>query len=289
MKKRNRGLFEIHFAILLVGMTGLFGKLITESAYFLVFSRMLLAFIGVGIYIKILGKSFKLNEAKDYRKIVYTGILLAVHWVSFFISIQISTVAIGLLSFSSFPIFTTFLEPIFFKEKIARINVLTALIVFAGLVIIIPEYDFSNNIFLGIIWGMLSGLAYSVLAIENRRLVSKYGAVNIVFYQNLFGAVFVFPLIFMDRIDLSANDIYFILILGLVCTALAHSLFINGLRFVKAQTASVITSMEPVYGVVFAFFLLGEIPPVRTILGGIIIILGIFINLKYHKSSQISY
>lgn len=285
MKKSTRGLLEIHIAIFMVGLTGLFGKLITEDAIVIVFGRMSITVLTLLLFSFILKRKLAIANLSTGIKLFYLGVLLAIHWGTFFHSISVSTVAIGLLSFSSFPIFTTILEPIYTKEKYKLVDFIIALIVFVGLVFIIPEWDFQNAKFQGILWGIISGFTYALLAIENKRMVGPVGTSTLVMYQNLFGMLVIIPFLFFVEMDLSSTDIYLLLILGVICTAFAHSLFVHGLKFISARTASLVTAMEPVYGILLAFFILSEIPTLRSVLGGVIIVSGIIINSKF--SSEI--
>jgi drug/metabolite transporter (DMT)-like permease len=94
----------------------------------------------------------------------------------------------------------------------------------------------------------------------------------ITFYQDFWATLFLLPFIFVLRPHLEGRDILLLLILGIFCTALAHSLFIKGMRLIKAQTAAIISSLEPVYGIIMALFVIKEIPSLRTVLGGIVIL-----------------
>jgi drug/metabolite transporter (DMT)-like permease len=200
------------------------------------------------------------------------GVILAIHWITFFHAIQISTVAVGLLTFSTFPVFVTFMEPYFFKEKLRRFDILTAGSVVLGLILVIPSLDFQNHITQGAFWGTVSGFTFAVLSILNRKYVSTYPSMMIVWYQNLIATIILLPFIFFDDLTLQATDFAMLALLGIFCTALAHALFIKSLVHIKTQLASITACLEPVYGIIFAFVLLGEIPTFRTILGGGIIL-----------------
>ena len=201
------------------------------------------------------------------------GILLAAHWTCFFYSIQISSVAVGLVTFSSFPLFVTFLEPFFFNEHLKTEDIIAACAVFAGIVLIIPDFNFSHNMTKGVFYGIASGLTFALLALVNRRNARESDSIAIAFYQNLFACFFlIIPCILTKGPVPVFSDLPYLMILGLACTALAHTLFIKSLAFIKAQTAAVISGLEPVYGIVFAFLLLNEIPATRTLAGGAVII-----------------
>jgi drug/metabolite transporter (DMT)-like permease len=112
--------------------------------------------------------SLRLHGWKDLLVLAISGAILAVHWFTFFLSIQVSTVAIGLLAFSTFPLFATFLEPIIFSERLHRRDVITALFVTIGLVLVTPSFDFGNHLTQGLLWGILSAFLYAVLSLLSR-------------------------------------------------------------------------------------------------------------------------
>jgi drug/metabolite transporter (DMT)-like permease len=136
----------------------------------------------------------------------------------------------------------------------------------------VPRFDAGERIFQGVVWGLAAGLSFAVLTLSNRRLAPRYPSPAIAFFEDAFAALFLLPFLFAGGVALSGRDWFLLAILGIVCTALAHTLFIRGMRRVRAQTASIISSLEPVYGIVLAFFLLGETPAPRTVAGGIVIL-----------------
>ena len=204
--------------------------------------------------------------------LVFLGIILAIHWTTFFHAIQISTVAVGLLTFSTFPVFVTFMEPCFFKEKLRRFDILTAGFVVLGLILVVPSFDFRNHVTQGAFWGTVSGFTFAVLSILNRKYVGTYSPILIACYQNWMAFITLFPLLFIKSLSIQPMDFLLLAVLGIFCTAVAHVLFIKSLVHIKTQLASITACLEPVYGIFFAFALLGEIPALRTILGGGIIL-----------------
>ncbi len=265
----------MHLAVFLFGFAGLFGKIIDLPAMIIVLGRVAFASLFLLLIILYRGESLKLQgRARLYLPIL--GLLLAIHWSTFFYSIQISTVAIGLITYSTFPIFTAILEPIAFREKMKKINIFLAFITFIGILLIVPNFDMSNNLTQGVIWGTISGFTFSLLTIVNRRYVREYSSLTLAFYQDGFAAIFLLPTIFFLTFTPSLNDFLYVVILGIVFTGLAHTLFIESLRRIKAHQASIIATLEPLYGIIFAFFLLNEIPAARTIIGGAIILIVCF-------------
>lgn len=275
MPDKIRSLIQINIAVLLFGLAGLFGKFLTVPAIGLVGGRTLFAFLTLGLILIWKKENFLFKERKEYFFFFLLGANLAVHWTAFFYSVQVSTVAIALLTYSTFPIFVTFLEPVLFQEQLKMRDILVALVVFGGLVFIVPEYTLSNNITLGILWGTLSGLTFALLSVLNRKYVRKHPAVTIAFYQNTFACLCTLPFMFLMNAPVPLHDLFFLLLLGVFCTALAHVLFIQSMIRLKAQLASIIAGLEPVYGIALAALFLDEYPNLRTLAGGCVILIAV--------------
>jgi drug/metabolite transporter (DMT)-like permease len=276
MKEKNKSLIEIHLAVFLFGMSGLFGKLLMLPPLIIVLGRVLFSSIFLLILILYLKEDIKLKEKNHYFYLITMGVILTIHWSTFFKSIQMSTVAIGLLTFSTFPVFVTFLEPYFFKEKIKFSDIIIAIVTFSGVILVVPKFKFGNNLTEGALWGIASGFTYAILSMLNRKYVKEYSSSVIVFYEQVVATAVLLPFCFLYKPEVLIKDILLLILLGVVFTGISHLTFINGLKKVKTQTAGIISSLEPVYGIIFAGFLLREIPTLREILGGIVILSTVF-------------
>lgn len=272
MNAKHKSLLKIHTAVLLFGLSGLFGKLIVLPAMIIVLGRVVFASGFLFLLLLYLKKSMRLDQPRDYGYMVIMGLLLAIHWSTFFLSIQVSTVAIGLLTFSTFPVFVTFLEPYFFQEKLVAADIAAAIVAFIGVVLVIPEFTLSNHFTQGGLWGVASGFTYALLSLLNRKYAGQYSGTVIAFYEQCMAAVWLLPFLFWHKPAVTSADIVLLVILGIVFTGIAHSLFINGLQNIKTRIAGIISCAEPVYGIVFATLLLQEIPTVRELAGGGIIL-----------------
>lgn len=271
-KAKRRGLLEIHIAVLFFGLAGLFGKLVFLPSTIIVLGRVFFATFFLSLVLIYVKQGIKLRKKRDYFFMALMGLTLAVHWVAFFQAIQVSTVAIGLLTFSTFPVFVTFLEPIFFRERLGLKDILVAFIAVLGVGLVIEGFEIRNSMTLGAIWGIVSGFTFALLSIMNRKYVKEYSSIVVAFYQDSIATVVLFPFLFVAAPVFRLTDIFLLFILGVVFTGLAHTLFIKGLSNVKAQKASIIASLEPVYGIVAAILLLGAIPTLRVVIGGVIIL-----------------
>ena len=269
---KNRNLTQIHLAVFLFGISGLFGKLLSLSPMIIVLGRVFFSSVFLLVVMFFLKKEIKLKHKKDYFYFVMMGLILAIHWSAFFKSIQVATVAIGLLIFSTFPVFVTFLEPYFFKEKIKIQDIVIAIITLLGVLLVVPKFQIGNNLTEGVLWGILSSFTYAILSMLNRKYVKEYSSVVIAFYEQFIATFVLIPFLFLIKPTFKSMDIVLLILLGVVFTAISHSLFINGLKNVKTQTAGIISSLEPVYGIIFALLIIGEVPTLREVLGGIIIL-----------------
>ncbi len=265
---RMAALVSLHAAVALFGFAGLFGKWIALSPTTIVLGRTVVAAIALGAVLAFRGQ----GHGRFEWRLAVSGALLAAHWVAFFQSIQIAGVAIGLLGFATFPVFVLLLEWIFLNRRTHAGDWALALIVTLGLLLILPDFQLSNKVVQGVMWGVLAGASFALLAVCNRVFAARREAREIAFWQNACAAVCLLPVLVLVPVIPSARDLGLILVLGLACTALAHTLFIRSLRVLSAHTASVVATMEPVYGIALAAVLLGEFPNTATLVGGVIIV-----------------
>lgn len=287
MKEESKNLLELHTAVLLFGLSGLFGKLLIIPAVLITLGRVIFANLAMCLFFKIRHVNVRLRAKKDYAALLLAGLLLAIHWTTFFMSVQFSTVAVAVLTYSTYPIFVTFLEPVMSKEKITLSNVIAAFVIFAGVLLIVPEFDLYNHATIGIVCGLAASMSYALISVLNRKYVGTYPGPVVTFYEQSTVAVLLLPaLLFPKDVSFfSTANIALLFLLGTVFTALAHSLFTCGLKTIRAQTAGIIASLESVYGVIAAAVFLGEIPTTKEIIGGVIILgTALWITLQAKKT-----
>ena len=289
MDIKTKSLLEIHLAVLLFGATGLFGKFLNIPAPFITLGRVFFASAALGLVFIFKKTDIKLNSKNDYYTIFALGTLLAFHWSAFYKSVQVSTVAIALLTFAAYPIFVTFLEPIMFKEKIKKMDIAFAFTMFFGVILIVPEFNLENNLTIGVLWGMSASIVFAAMSLLNRKFAANYSGSVIAFYEQGVAALVLSPLLFFSTPVMTTTDWGLIILLGVIFTGVAHSLFIGGMRAVRAQTAGMIASLESVYGIIFAAIIISEIPSTRELLGGAIILgTAAYSTLRASKESKIN-
>lgn len=280
----NKNILFLHIAVMLFGLSGVIGQFVEVPSVMVALGRVVCSSVLLFLVTVIKKDILKLNSKKDYGLIILTGIVMAVHWTTFFQSIQVSSVAIGTITFSTFPLFLTFLEPLIFHEKLRRQSIFTAVILFIGVVITIPEFSMENNTTVGIVWGMICSFTYAVMTLANRYFSSRYSGRIICLYEQGTAAITLLPALFIVKTQWRAPDIIGVAFIGFICTAFAYSLYVSAQKNVKAQTAGIISGMETVYGIIYALLFLGEIPSVRELVGGIVILgVAMYSSLKSDK------
>lgn len=283
----GRGILSANIAVLFFGLAGVLGKLSVLPSPLIVLGRVV--FAGAVLFAACLFQHVPLypKRRRDGFLLVGQGVLLALHWTAFFQSINVSNVAIGLLSFSSFPLFTAALEPLLLKQHPSRIQIIAALLILPGIYLLVPSFTLQNHTTLGVAWGLLAGATFAQLSVANCWLGRSYPSLTISLYQDGVAALVLLPALFLIPTAAlwTPHELLILLILGVVCTALAHTLFIASMRAITAQSASLLASLEPVWGILFGVLLLKDIPTVTTLLGGAIILCATIVPTLVNKLS----
>jgi drug/metabolite transporter (DMT)-like permease len=268
---RAPALLALHAAVALFGFAGLFGKWLALPAIAIVLGRTLVAASALAL----IARAQRIATPAS-AGLALNGVILAIHWTAFFHAIQIANVATGLLGFASFPLFVVLLETVSGRRRIRARHAATATAVTLGLVVLVPEFDWRDRTVQGLMFGLVSGLTFALLAIRGRALVRERTAIAIALWQNAFAALALLPVAAWSgalggRAPTRA-ELVLIVVLGVFCTALAHTLFIASMRRLSAHVASVVAALEPVYGIALAAALLGEMPSLRTVAGATLIV-----------------
>jgi drug/metabolite transporter (DMT)-like permease len=265
---QRSALLSLHASVLLFGFAGLFGKWLPLSPESIVLGRTIVASAALAALLRVLREP---SGPVDW-KLAAGGAVLALHWIAFYRAVQISSVAVGLLGYASFPLFVLIVEAIFLRRKLRVVDWIAVVSVTAGLLLLVPEFRIQDRAVQGLLWGVLSGLLFALLTVGNRALAPRRSASGVALWQNACAAACLLPGFVLDPVLPSARDVALLIVLGVVCTAFAHTLFIRSMRVLSAHTASIVAALEPVYGIVLAFALLGETPGWRTLLGAALII-----------------
>lgn len=278
---QRKALLAIHLGALLFGLSGIFGKLAATAPLNIVGGRALFAVLALALFARLFGQAGgQFPSVRQLGLLALGGLLLGSHWLSFFESVRVSGVAIATLGFASFPAFTVLLEGLLFGERTRPSEFAMVALVSLGLVLVTPEFNLDSQATVGLLWAVLSGLLFALLSLLNRASTRGLDPVQAALCQNLTVLLCFLPVAWPLLPAMSLHSWLWLAMLGVFCTGLAHSLFVSSLRVLKARSAALIFALEPVYGIAFAWWLFSEVPTLRMLVGGSLIILAIFISAR---------
>jgi drug/metabolite transporter (DMT)-like permease len=215
---------------------------------------------------------------RDIHHLLVNGVLLAGHWICFFIGVEQGGVAVGTLGFACFPIFVSLLGWIFFNSAISKRDVFSILFVFAGLVIISPSSLGSEKNGYALIWAVVAGLSYAVIVLYNHHIETKASPIQSSWLQCITCAFITLPWGYPDLISMSSEDFIKIMTIGVLCTGIAYSLLTFSLRKINAGKAAIIIALEPVWAIFFSAIWFNTIPALNILIGGLLIITAVIFS-----------
>ncbi|NNT95813.1 DMT family transporter [Stutzerimonas nitrititolerans] len=285
MTRRN-ALLAVHFGALMFGLSGVFGKLAVSDPLTITFGRALFAVLALLLAAQLLPRSGARPSVRQRAGLVLGALLLGGHWLTFFVAVKVAGVGIGTLGFASFPAFTLMLEGLLFRERTRPIEFAMVAMVCLGLLLVTPEFDLGSEATIGLLYGVLSGLLFALLSLLNRAVTVGVDPVQAALWQNAAIMLGLLPFAWSAIPAIPAADWLWLALLGVLCTGLAHSLFVASLRVLKARTTSVIFALEPVYGIAIAWWLFNEQPTLSMLVGGVLIILASVITSRLKAASS---
>jgi len=275
MTDTKSGLSILYVAVFLLALNGLFSKVIPLDAVSVTQLRSVMAALALFLFALVRKREFRLSSPKQYLGVYAIGIILGLHWISFYHSMQISTVAIGMLSLFTYPIITVLLEPFFNKVKVNKSDIVAGFLVLFGVLLMVKDdlHQFDSGAMQGVFWGVISAFLFSI-----RNLLQKYhqpavSSDGLILHQVI--AIAVMLLVFVDYssvASLQAKDWLLLVLLGAVSTAAAHSLLSYSLKHLEAKSVAMISCLQPLFATLFAWLLLNEVPTQSIVLGGLIIV-----------------
>lgn len=265
-------------ATLFISTSGALGKYIDMPTPVIIWWRCSIGLFFIYAYCRYKKISLLIESKRDLFTFIVSAVFLGAHWITYFYALKLSNVAIGMLSLFTFPVITALLEPLFIKIKLDPVHIILGILVLIGIYILSPEFHLESSYFKGILLGLLSAVFYSLRNLILKQHVTSYNGTMLMFYQLLILTIFLLPVLFsMDTSSIKTQYPY-VLLLALVTTAIGHTLFVKSLQFFKVSTASIISSFQPVFGILIAFFFLKEIPTWNTFYGGLIIVSTVIIE-----------
>ena len=300
-KTELKNYLHLHLIVFIWGFTAILGALISIDAIPLVWYRMLFAVVFVLIYMLLTKNTLKVAP-KSLLKFFIGGVLIAVHWIAFFKAIKVANVSIALVAMSTGALFTSLLEPFFFKRKLIYLELIFGLIVVGALYLI---FNVEGQYTLGILYALFAAFLSALFSVLNGLYVRQHDAKTISFYQLLFGVLFITGYVLLTggfelkAYTLKGDDLFYLLILSSICTLnpLSKDIFaafiasVKIMKFLTPYTVMLTINLEPVYGIILAVLIFGEKEKMspQFYIGGIIIIITVIINgiLKSKKKRVI--
>jgi drug/metabolite transporter (DMT)-like permease len=265
-------MFQAHMAVFLFALAGLFGKWLVIPAVIITLGRASFASMSLGIYHYCRYQQLPMINKSQQTIFLISGCLLAIHWTSFFLAIQLSTVSIALLSFATFPLFTAIAEPLLQRKPPRLFTLFQTVIVAFALWLIVPKNHWQNSYLSGVLVGLLSAITFTALILCNKQLIQRQTAQTIAFYQNSIASLLLLPVLFFIDVNINIEQLGLLILLGVVFTAIAHSLLNHSLHKLSAYQTSLAVMLEPFYAIVAAALLINEPLNWPIIIGGLIII-----------------
>lgn len=283
---------HLHFLVFIAGFTAILGELITLEAISLVWYRMTIAGVLMLMYLKL--KKINLCvPKKDLIKFFLAGIVIALHWITFFAAIKVSNISITLAMFSTGAFFASFIEPVFYNRKIIPYEIVFGLIVIAGVFLIMQT---ELNYILGICLGISSALFSTLFAVLNGKFVAKYNASVISFYEFISGVLFISIFLWIspngfhsDFFNLSISDWGYLAILASICTAYAFIASVYVMKYITPYSVVLTYNLEPIYGIVLALILFPKSETMSPLfyVGAALIICTVLLNAIFKNKKSI--
>ena len=298
LNDKIKNYLHLHLLVFIAGFTAILGELITISAIPLVWFRMVFASVLMFAYIKLAKVKLSIKP-KEIVRLAIAGVIIALHWITFFGAIDESNISITLTMFSTGAFFASFIEPIFYKRRILWYEILFGIIVIIGVYVISRgELKYINGIILGITSAFLS----SLFAVLNGTFIKKHQATVIAFYEFLSGVLFISIYLLFNNdgfsrtfFNISLPDLGYLLILASICTAYAFIASIYVMRFLSPYTVVLTYNLEPVYGIIMAILLFPDKEHMSPnfYFGALIIIVtvlanGVLKNIKALKNRRLA-
>lgn len=295
MSQRLKYQFVLHVIIFIWGFTAILGKWIEADAFVLVWYRVLIAFISLFIFLLLLRRKWRIVNRKELLRTLGVGVLVALHWLTFYLSIKLSTASLAIICLATTTIHVAWLEPIVMKRRVLKSEFVISLVIIGG-ILLITNQGSQEGLVLGVTFGLIAALLAALFSVFNAKLIQTISASKITLYE-MFSATIIMTLFLFFNGDLSvkslaisANDFYLLLFLGVVCTSIAFLITVEIQKLLGAFTVTLSINMEPIYTLGLAAVLLNEHEKINPYfyLGAAVIVLAVFGNafLKYRQSKR---
>ena len=282
-------LTSLHLMVVILGLTGVFGKLISLSAIHLVWYRMGIAFVSIAIFLAFKKQLFSISK-QDFFGLLGVGALVTFHWLCFFESIKVSTVSVAVVCLATSSLFSALIEPFFFKRKFLFYELIMGVVVVFALAFIMGT---ETKYFWGYFYGIIAALLATLFTLFNAKYINKVDAAKITMIEMLSGVLIISCILFLQQdysvltTKISVDDLSYLIILGTLCTAMVFVWLTEIMRHITPYSLIMAINLEPVYSIVFALIIFGddELMSSSFYLGSCVII-GIVLLDGYIKNKQ---
>jgi len=268
----------LFLATLFISTSGVLGKYIALSPETIIFCRASLAAVFIYIFCRIKKIDLKIKTKKDGIAFVISGFFMAAHWVTYFYALKLSNVAVGMLSMYTFPVITALLEPFFSKQQRSLIHVFLAFLVLIGVYFLVPNFSLQSNLLKGILFGILSAFCFALRNLTLKKHVQKYNGSMLMLHQMIIVTVLLMPVLFFSDFSNLESQLPLLILVALLTTAIGHTMLVSSLKHFSVATASIISSVQPIFGIAIAYFFVNEIPNFSTFIGGSLILVTVVIE-----------
>jgi len=253
-------LTSLHLMVVVLGLTGVFGKLISLSAIHLVWYRMGIAFVSLAIFLAFKKQLFSVSK-KDFFGLLGVGALVTFHWLCFFESIKVSTVSVAVVCLATSSLFSALIEPFFFKRKFLFYELIMGVVVVVALAFIMGT---ETKYFWGYFYGILAAFLATLFTLFNAKYINKVGAAKITMIEMLSGVIIISCILFFQQdytvftTKITITDLTYLIILGTLCTAMVFVWLTEIMRHITPYSLIMAINLEPVYSIIFALIIFGD-------------------------------
>ncbi len=269
---------EFNLGILAISSSGVLGRYLTINSTVATLWRCIIAVICLFLIVRLLKIEAVIDWSKHRITMIGSSVLLAIHWLTYFYALDYSNVSIGLMTLYTFPAMTAIIEPIWKRERIPLFDISLAMAALFAVYIIAPPFEITDQMKLAVALGLLSAFAYSIRNIWLVDISKEYNGTTVMMYQLVIVTILLSPALYFFPVEIDNSQWAGLIMLGLITTAIGHTLFLRGVSYYNATTASILACIVPVFGITLGYLFLNEVPTTRTMIGGAIIILIVIVK-----------
>ena len=276
---RSSHFILLNLSVLFISTSGVLGRWISLPPEVSIFWRSILAIPFLVLVLFIRKQSIRM-VFQWKPKMILAGLFMGVHWVTYFYALQWSNVAIGMLSLFTYPVITAFLEPIFFNTVFNKRHLFVGCLTLLGIYFLVPSFDLAQTHGAALALGVFSALCYAVRNLLLKNAANKQSGLQLMLFQVVVISLCFMPLMSFEKLELSSPFWVPLLFLALFTTVIGHSLFLHSLKYFSVTTASLMSSINPLYGIFIAYLVLNEIPHWGVYVGGALILFAVVLENK---------